>query len=152
VAEQLPVDSSLFFKLVRVVNLTARPFHDSVSRQNQLSLNEWRVMVVLASHPGVSATDICELTGLDKMSVSRALTGLDKRGRLRRKDDPEDQRKTLLTLSPDGRKLFARIGALAKEREADLFKGLKSTELAQMNATLDKLVAALRASQGEPTL
>ncbi len=143
---QLPVDSSLFFKLVRVVNLTARPFHESVGKQHHLSLNEWRAMVVLASHPGVSATDIAELTGLDKMSVSRALTGLEKHERLKRESDPSDQRKSLLTLSPVGRRLFARIGAQAKEREARLFAGVSPSEVAQMNATLDKLVAALRSA------
>lgn len=142
---QLPVDSSLFFKLVRVVNLTARPFHDSVSKQHSLSLNEWRAMVVLASHPGVSATEVCEQTGLDKMSVSRALAGLEKQDRLHRTSDPADQRKSLLTLSPAGRKLFARIGAQAQVREGQLFAGVGSEELVQMNATLDKLVAALRA-------
>ncbi len=142
---QLPVDSSLFFKLVRVVNLTARPFHESVGKQHNLSLNEWRAMVVLASHPGVSATEVCELTGLDKMSVSRALAGLEKQERLHRESDPADQRKSLLTLSPAGRKLFTRIGSLAQAREAQLFAGVTSAELVQMNVTLDKLVAALRA-------
>ena len=57
-AAALPVDSSLFFKLVRVVNLTARPFVETLARTHQLSLNEWRVMVVLASHPGVAASDV----------------------------------------------------------------------------------------------
>lgn len=142
---QLPADSSLFFKLVRVVNLTARPFHDSVAKQHSLTLNEWRAMVVLASHPGVSATDVCELTGLDKMSVSRALAGLEKQERVHRESDPADQRKSLLTLSPTGRKLFTRIGAQAQVREGQLFAGVSSAELVQMGAILDKLVAALRA-------
>jgi hypothetical protein len=29
----------LFFKLVRVVNLTARPFHERVGREHHLTLN-----------------------------------------------------------------------------------------------------------------
>ncbi len=147
---QLPADSSLFFKLVRVVNLTARPFHDSVAKQHSLTLNEWRAMVVLASHPGVSATEVCEQTGLDKMSVSRALAGLEKKERLHRESDPADQRKSLLTLSPTGRKLFARIGAQAQVREGQLFAGVSGGELVQMSETLDKLVAALKAETPLP--
>ncbi|MBC7379159.1 MAG: MarR family transcriptional regulator [Burkholderiaceae bacterium] len=142
--EQLPVDSSLFFKLVRIVNLTARPFHDSVSKQHHLTLNEWRVMVVLASHPGVPASEVADITGLDKMSVSRALAGLHKHDRLLRKDHPEDQRKTQLFLSAAGRRLFAKIGAQAKLREAELFAGVSASEMKQTNATLDKLIAAVR--------
>jgi len=60
---RLPLDRSLFSKLVRVVNLTARPFVETLLRSHQLSLNEWRVMVVLASHPGVVAREIADSTG-----------------------------------------------------------------------------------------
>ena len=145
--ERLPVDSSLFFKLVRVVNLTARPFHEGVGKQHDLSLIEWRAMVVLASHPGVSATEVADFTGLDKMSVSRALARLNKRGRLQRESDPADQRRSILKLSSQGRRLFTRIGAQAKLREAELFAGISPAEAAQLDAALDKLLAGLGTPQ-----
>ncbi len=145
--DRLPVDSSLFFKLVRVVNLTARPFFESVGRQHKLSLNEWRVMVVLASHPGVAATDVADSTGLDKMSVSRALTSLGRSERVLREGDPADLRKSRLFLSATGKRLFARIGAQATRREAELFGSASPAELALLNTTLDKLIASLRSSE-----
>jgi len=49
----LPMDSSVFFKLVRVVNLTARPFSESIGKAHRLSLNEWRVLLVLANLSGI---------------------------------------------------------------------------------------------------
>ena len=52
----LPIDSSLFFKLVRVVNLTARPFVETLARAHQLSLNDWRVMVGAGQPPGLTAS------------------------------------------------------------------------------------------------
>ena len=54
-------EDSVFFKLVRVVNLTARPFQQRVGRQHQLTLNEWRTMAVLGAQPGLTATQLCEL-------------------------------------------------------------------------------------------
>jgi DNA-binding MarR family transcriptional regulator len=143
----LPHDGSLFFKLVRVVNLTARPFHEGVAKQHHLSLNDWRVMVVLASNPGLAATDVSELTGLDKMSVSRALGALLRHKRLRRQADTHDQRKHRLYLTAVGRRLFSRIGLQAREREAQLFAAVSPDELAQMSLTLDKLVGALKAAE-----
>ena len=142
-ASSLPVDSSLFFKLIRVVNLTARPFHEGVGKVHHLSLNEWRVMVVLASHPGCVATDVAEYTGLDKMSVSRALLGLQKQGRVQREADALDKRRSHLWLTTSGKKLFANIGAKAVEREALLFAGLTPTELSGVGQTLDKLIGVL---------
>jgi len=70
------LDESVFFKLVRVVNLTARPFNEGIGRRHQLSLSDWRVMTVVGSHPGCAAADVCARTGMDKMSVSRALLRL----------------------------------------------------------------------------
>lgn len=145
----LPIDDSLFFKLVRVVNLTARPFVESLSRTHRLTLNEWRAMVVLASHPGVAATDVVEATGLDKMSVSRAIAALARQGRLVKEADPADARRARLTLSPAGEALYRRIGTAAAVREAQLFGGVSAAEQAQMGRTLDRLIAALRASEPE---
>lgn len=145
----LPIDDSLFFKLVRVVNLTARPFVETLSRAHRLTLNEWRAMVVLASHPGVAATDIVEATGLDKMSVSRAIAALERHGRLLKEADPADARRARLTLSAAGHALYRRIGASAAVREAQLFAGVGAAEQAQMGQTLDRLIAALRASEPE---
>lgn len=139
----LPIDSSIFFKLVRVVNLTSRPFVETLSRAHALSLNEWRAMVVLASHPGVAASEVAELTGLDKMSVSRAITGLERHGRIVRRTDPADARRMQLMLSEPGRKLFERIGALAAQREAQLFGSVPPAELARFGAVIDRLIAAL---------
>lgn len=140
----LPIDSSLFFKLVRVVNLTARPFVETLARQHQISLNEWRAMVVLASHPGAAASDIAELTGLDKMSVSRAVAALDRHGRLTKATDDADARRTRLWLNAAGRALFQGIGRRAKQREAQLFSAISHSEQAALSVTIDRLIAALQ--------
>ncbi len=145
----LPLDSSLFFKLVRVVNLTARPFQAGMGKAHQLTLNEWRVIVVLASHPGSAATEVAEATGLDKMSVSRALSGLGRLDRVVLKSDSSDQRRSQVYLSAAGRKLFARIGGHAVQREAELFNGVSAQELKAMGHTLDKLVLALKSSESK---
>ena len=147
--ERLPIDDSLFFRLVRVVNLTARPFSESIGKAHRLSLNEWRVMLVLANHAGVAASDVAALTGLDKMSVSRALAALVQHGRVIRRVDPADKRRLLLRLSAAGERLYERIGAPAKERERRLFRGVGADEQAQLGRTLDRLAANLLAADSE---
>jgi DNA-binding MarR family transcriptional regulator len=142
---QLPIDSSLFFKLVRVVNLTARPFVETLARQHQISLNEWRAMVVLASHPGVAAREVAEYTGLDKMSVSRAIAALERHGRISKEADPADARRTRLQLNTAGKRLFQTIGASAAAREAQLFSAVSAADRALLDATMDRLITALSA-------
>jgi DNA-binding MarR family transcriptional regulator len=134
----------VFFKLVRIVNLTARPFHEGVGRDHHLSLNEWRCLMVIAAHPGSSASEVVEHTGLDKMSVSRAVTGLVSDRRVTRTADAHDQRKSSLSLSRQGRTLFDQISPAAREREAQLFANLTSAELAQLSTLLDRMALAIR--------
>ena len=111
------LDDSLFFKLVRVVNLTARPFNEGIGRRHDLSLSDWRVMMVLGSHPGTTASEVCQRTGMDKMSVSRAIAALARRRRVTRKPDPADGRRTLVWLSSTGQRLFEALSVSARERE-----------------------------------
>ncbi len=141
----LPMDDSIFFKLVRVVNLTARPFVESVGRMHRLSLNEWRAMLVLASHPGAAAQEVALHTGLDKMTVSRALAGLSRHGRLVKKLDAADKRRTCLWLSAAGQRVYEKVGVSGKVREAQLFSAVGAAEQAELARTLDKLIETLLA-------
>jgi DNA-binding MarR family transcriptional regulator len=142
----LAMDDSIFFKLVRVVNLTARPFVESIGRAHHLTLNEWRVMLVLASHPGSAAQEVVAHTGLDKMTVSRALGGLQRRGRLVRREDAADKRRALLTLSAAGHRVYEQIASSGKAREQQLFAALSRTDQRQLGRTLDTLIATLLAA------
>jgi DNA-binding MarR family transcriptional regulator len=150
-APRLPIDSSLFFKLIRLVNLTARPFVEGLARSQALSLSEWRAMVVLASHPGAAAHEVAEHTGLDKMSVSRAIAALGSQGRVLKTPDPADARRVQLRLSAAGRRLFEAIGQRAAQRELQLFSSLGPQEQQLLEAAVDKLVAALVVADQAPS-
>jgi DNA-binding MarR family transcriptional regulator len=134
---RLPIDDSLFFKLVRLINLTARPFHEDVGKRMQLSLNEWRVMVVLASHPHCTATDVVSYTGLDKMSVSRALATLARAKRIKRTVDAADTRRALITFTAAGKRVFEEVGVLARAREQHFLRGIARADIAQMTRTVE---------------
>ena len=142
----LPMDDSIFFKLVRVVNLTARPFAESIGQANRITLNEWRVMLVLASHPGAAAQEVASHTGLDKMSVSRALAGLARHGRLVKKIDAADKRRSCLWLSAAGERVYEKIGVGGKAREAQLFSAVGRGDIEHLARTLDTLIATLLAA------
>jgi len=140
------LDESVFFKLVRVVNLTARPFNEGIGRRHQLSLSDWRVMTVVGSHPGCAAADVVARTGMDKMSVSRAIASLARQQRVLRKPDPADGRRTLLRLSATGQRLFEALSISAWARERQLFGSVSEADQAQLAAILDRLVDGLLAA------
>ena len=57
----LPVDDSIFFRLVRVVNLTARPFSESIGKAYHLSVHrlEDEQRFHMALEEGGKIVDVC---------------------------------------------------------------------------------------------
>jgi DNA-binding MarR family transcriptional regulator len=140
----LPIDQSLFFRMVLVTNLTARPFARRYSRKYHLSLTDWRVMVTLASAAGASANEIARLSGLDKMNVSRSLASMIRRGYVDRKSAVEDRRRSVLALTAQGRRVFLAIAPTGGARESALFEGFQPAERATFRRLLDRLVERAR--------
>lgn len=140
----LPIEQSLFFRMVLVVNLTARPFARIWGRKYKLNLTEWRVMITLASCPGASANDIARLSGLDKMTVSRSLASMIRHGYVDRRNSREDRRRSILALTARGRRVFATIAPSGADRERALFADFSSAERARFGRLLDGIVARAR--------
>jgi DNA-binding MarR family transcriptional regulator len=85
-------------------------------------------------------------TGMDKMSVSRAIASLARQQRVLRKPDPADGRRTLLRLSATGQRLFEALSISAWARERQLFGSVSEADQAQLAAILDRLVDGLLAA------
>lgn len=138
-ATPLNIDDSLIFRLLRLVNLTAKPFVTHFAGLHDLTINEWRIMIVLANRPDIAAHELCDLVGLDKMSVSRAVRRLVAHQRVTRTTDSLDRRRSLLRLTPAGMKTFMGIAPTASERERDLLVSLDDRERDALARLIDKL-------------
>ena len=141
----LDVHRSPVFRLLLLVNLTARPFASLFERRHQLSLVEWRTMLTLAAEPDLPAAAVADRLGLDKMAVSRAVAGLERRGRVRRLPDPADGRRALLALTDAGWALYRLIAPFGRDRENALLAELDEAERVQLDRILGKLIRAARA-------
>lgn len=141
----LRTEASLVFPLLLAVNLISKPFYTRHAKEHSLKLNEWRVMFILAERSDISASDICEITGMHMMNVSRAVRRLERMGRVIRTVDPDDQRRYLLHLSADGVEVFNRLAPAALEREALLRGSLNKREAETLKRLLDKVIDGLRA-------
>jgi DNA-binding MarR family transcriptional regulator len=144
VRNPLPIEQSLFFRMVLAVNLTARPFARIWGRKYMLNLTEWRVMITLASRPGASANDIARLSGLDKMTVSRSLASMIRHGYVDRRNSREDRRRWISALTPKGWRVFATIAPSGADRERALFAGFSAAERAAFGRLLDAIVSRAR--------
>lgn len=104
-----------------------------------LTTPEWRVLVVLGNNPGLSAVEVASRTLLDKVAVSRAVTKLVDRGRVERRFADIDRRRSILTLTDEGRSLLEEIEPVALDFEDRLLGELSPAEVAVLNRVIEKL-------------
>lgn len=141
---------SPFFQLLVLANLTARPFAERFGRRLHLGLSEWRVLLVVADRPGITAQDLADYIGLDKMSVSRAVRQLLARGRLARSTNPRDRRRLHLNLTAEGWRVYEEIAVSGVGREDAVFGALAPEERREFFAWLTRLVASTRKLDQKP--
>jgi DNA-binding MarR family transcriptional regulator len=108
----------------------------SARQRLDLSLMEWRVLVVLAVEPAAPPGRIVAIASVNKAAVSRAVNSLERRGLLERKARAPNSRRRLLYLTPAGVALHDQGGNARLEFEAQLLVGLSAVEREQFHRLL----------------
>lgn len=104
-----------------------------------VSIPQWRILATLAEDNRLPAKRIGELTNMDKVRVSRAVSSLVEDGLLVRQARADDNRSSLLRLSARGRRLYRRIVPKALAWEQSLVATLSVSEQRTLFRLLDKL-------------
>ena len=136
---KLALTAFLPYRLVSVADQVSRLISCIYTEQFNLTRPEWRILASLEELGSTSATDICAHSTQDKMTVSRAVSGLEAKGFLRRHDNPQDRRNKQLELTPAGHALYQQIVPLILEREACLLTNFSADEQATLMQLLGKL-------------
>jgi DNA-binding MarR family transcriptional regulator len=141
IAAALPPVFQSVMKLTRLGGQLSRPFFQTYAHDYSLTLNEWRVIVLLHARPGIAAQDVSHYTGIHPMNVSRAVNALREAGRLTSEPDAENHRRQMLTLTAQGTELFEALYPSAEQQANALFSVLSDEEQAVFGEFLDRLLA-----------
>jgi MarR family transcriptional regulator, lower aerobic nicotinate degradation pathway regulator len=143
--QQAPAKVELLHQLLKLTNRLMAPFSTHLAHRYKISLNEFRLLMTIGSLGRSASHELAELTGVNVMSVSRAVATLERHGRIAVVRDPANRRRKWLTLTEEGRRLYA-IMRPHSERVADyLFSELSGSEVAQLERIVDRLIGTLEA-------
>src|SRR5258708_26678892 len=104
------------------------------------SLTEVRALYELAHRHHPTAVDLCKELGLDAGYLSRILRSFEKHGLIEKENSPSDARRTFLSLTRKGRKVFgavddrsheqvaAMLGKLCPAKQGDLEQAMQAIE------------------------
>ena len=147
--DSIDLDHFLPYRLSVLTNLVSSAIADAYRRRFGLSVPEWRVLAVLARHPGLSAAEVAERTRMDAVAVSRAVARLLGAGRLRRAVSRDDRRRSVLSVSAAGAAVYREVAPIALGYERELLASLSTAERAALDRVLELLTARAQ-SLSEP--
>lgn len=111
--------------------------------EHRLTPQQFWMLVAIREAPGISQVEISARTRDDPPSVSRALSSLCDRGLVRTHVDPGDRRRTLVRLTPAGRRLTAVLLPIARGLRERVVAGMSEAEVASLCALLKRVIANL---------
>lgn len=127
-----------------LVAVAARSVDD---RQSDLTLPQYRALVVLGSRGGLNVTVLAEEVGVHQTTASRLVARLVADGLVERETNADNRREVRLGLTPDGRALLARV---RERREGDLAAILGRMPAADRAAATEALRAFAAAAGEQP--
>lgn len=137
--EILDLERLVPYRLSVLSNKVSSAIAGEYHRRFGLAITEWRVMAVLGRFPGLSAREVTERTAMDKVAVSRAVARLLERSLIQREIHGDDRRRSVLTLSEDGFRVYDEVAPMVLECERQLLSPLSDEERAQLGRLIDKL-------------
>jgi DNA-binding MarR family transcriptional regulator len=135
------------YKLERHVDATMRETLDAFD----LSYGEYKLMMHLRyvgppyrGKPGKLAKHL----GLSTGAMTNRLDNMERRGLLRRLDDPEDRRGVIVELTKEGKALWDEAVGAQAEKESIVASALDEAERRQLNELLRRLMNAFERQHG----
>lgn len=142
--ERLRLHAFVPYRLSVLSNLISTAIAGAYATRFKLSIPQWRVMAVLGLEPGLSAAEVAERTAMDKVAVSRAVSGLLRSRRVQRAFADADRRRSVLKLTRAGETVYWRVIPFARDYERQLLEAFSGSERAQIDALLGRLIEKAR--------
>jgi DNA-binding MarR family transcriptional regulator len=140
---------AMLHQMLKLTNRLMAPFSTHLAHRYRISLNEFRLLMTIGALERTASHELAELTGVNVMSVSRAVATLQRHGRIEVVRDPANGRRKWLTLTREGRRLY-QIMRPQSEKVADyLFSELAPAEVEQLGTILTRLIDTLEATDAQ---
>jgi DNA-binding MarR family transcriptional regulator len=112
---------------------------DSHVRAAGLSSIEWRVLATLHDSAPLTVSQLAHEVLAKQPTVTKLVQRMVDQGWLTLLADPTDQRRTLVTASPTGKKLVRPLLEKARSHESQMLRTLAASEQAALKKLLAKL-------------
>lgn len=136
---------ALLHRLLKLTNRLMAPFSTHLAHRYRISLNEFRMLMTIGALGRTASHELAEMTGVNVMSVSRAVQTLERHGRIEIKPDSANRRRKWLALTEEGERLYAVMRPQAEQVADYLFSELSREEIGHLDRIVERLIGTLEA-------
>ena len=138
--------AAMLHQLLKLTNRLMAPFSTHLAHRYKISLNEFRLLMTTGALGRTASHELAELTGVNVMSVSRAVATLERHGRIEVVRDPANRRRKWLSLTEEGQRLYELMRPQSEKVAEYLFSDLEAAEVEQLATILTRLIDTLEAT------
>ncbi|HZD02785.1 MAG TPA: MarR family winged helix-turn-helix transcriptional regulator [Actinomycetes bacterium] len=132
--------------LVRLLSLVERRVVlrlEDVLKQAGSTVQEWRVMSLLADGKGRPMSEIADHALLPAPTLTKVIDRMVSTNLVYRRVDDRDRRRVLVFLAPRGHERYRRLGRAVKREETELAELAGEDLIAQLGSLLARLAESL---------
>jgi MarR family transcriptional regulator, organic hydroperoxide resistance regulator len=136
---KLDLGEYLPYLVNRLGSAVAQQFAADPLARHNLSIEMWRVMVVLTANGSLRQIDLADLTSIEASTLSRLVTRMVRMGLVTRTRSAESSREVTVKLSAKGNALVARLIPTGREFETAAISGISAEDLAVLKRCLRRM-------------
>ncbi|MFY1110759.1 MAG: MarR family winged helix-turn-helix transcriptional regulator [Methanosarcinaceae archaeon] len=110
----------------------------------ELSKNQPAVLTIIGLTKEIMPSAIGSYVGMDRSSLSRMVDSLEEKGFVRRKNDPEDRRKVLISLTEKGERCYEFLNGVAEEMAAEILSLGDKQDFRDFEQSLETMLRVMR--------
>ena len=138
-----PFDQSLPMALLRAREAVMRGFR-RILRERGLNEQEWRIMRALMEAESLEIGELAERVFILKPSATRTVKNLEARGIVERSRPLSDQRRSVISLSTEGRALFDQLAPHSEQEYARITQRIGRRDMDELYLLLGRVTDALK--------
>jgi DNA-binding MarR family transcriptional regulator len=121
-----------------------RAFQKTTGKLKNLSKNQPMVIKIIGMEGEVMPSTIGKYTGMNKSSLTHLIDDLENKEIVYRKNDPEDRRKVLVSLTSKGLKCYTHLNKITAEMADELLEYINEEELGDFIQSLKTMIRILK--------
>ena len=132
------------FYLIAQLNAAVRLRLERVLRDYDLTVAQYTVMSRVKGREVLSSAKLARAHHVSPQSMNELVGNLESRGLVSRREDPENRRVLLVSLTDAGRELLAQCDRTVDAVENEFFASVTGAELEALRKLVDRLVGEAR--------